>query len=80
MIPGIIRREHEILSLLASGFTTKQIAIELFITESTVVTHRENLKRKLYCSNCPELVFKASTLGLILNHTLLGLTDNLYFN
>ena len=40
-------REKEILKLLVSGNTTKQIAATLFISTHTVNTHRKNIMRKL---------------------------------
>jgi len=40
-------REKEILKLLVSGNTTKQIANILFISTHTVNTHRKNIMRKL---------------------------------
>jgi len=40
-------REKEVLKLLVSGNTTKQIATTLFISTHTVNTHRKNIMRKL---------------------------------
>ncbi|MGH7675381.1 MAG: response regulator [Gemmatimonadales bacterium] len=40
-------REREVLVLIASGRTNKQIAAELGISPRTVETHRESLMRKL---------------------------------
>ena len=44
-------RESQILSYLVAGFTNKEIARQLTISESTVVTHRRRLYRKLNVSS-----------------------------
>lgn len=53
------RREKDILELLVSGFCAKEIANRLFISETTVVTHKKNLKEKFHAKNTAELVAKA---------------------
>lgn len=40
-------REIDILKLVATGFTNKEIADKLFISTHTVITHRKNITRKL---------------------------------
>ena len=40
-------REIEILKLIASGKTNKQMGQDLFIEESSVKSHRKNIKLKL---------------------------------
>lgn len=40
-------REREVLQLVAEGYTSAQIAEQLFISPRTVETHRSNLMRKL---------------------------------
>jgi len=49
-------REREILTLIANGKTSKEIANTLFIAKTTVDTHRKNMIRKLDLSNGNELV------------------------
>ncbi|WP_431166144.1 response regulator [Tenacibaculum halocynthiae] len=49
-------REKEILQLIATGKTSKEIADVLFIAKTTVDTHRKNMIRKLNLSNGNELV------------------------
>ena len=39
-------REREILNLIATEYTNRQIAEQLFISERTVETHRKNIFRK----------------------------------
>ena len=40
------KREKDILSLIANGFTSSMIAIHLFISIDTVKTHRKNIRKK----------------------------------
>lgn len=49
-------REIEVLQLIAKEFTTKEIAVKLFISENTVETHRRNLISKLNVRNTAGLV------------------------
>lgn len=42
----LTERELDVLKLLASEYTSRQIAEKLFISERTVETHRKNLMRK----------------------------------
>lgn len=58
-------REIEILKALAGGFTSKEIASRLFISENTVETHRKNLFAKLGARNMADLIVKAITRGYI---------------
>lgn len=58
-------REKEILKLISKGMTTKGISKFLFISESTVVTHRKNILKKLNAVNTPDLVRIAITNSLI---------------
>jgi DNA-binding CsgD family transcriptional regulator len=44
---GITPREHEILELIASGLSNREIASRLFVSENTVKTHSSRLFDKL---------------------------------
>jgi two-component system response regulator NreC len=46
-LPGLTDREREVLTLIARGLSTKEIAATLDIGPRTVDTHRSNLMRKL---------------------------------
>jgi len=58
-------REKEILQLLASGKSNREIADLLFISVSTVETHRNNVFQKLHLHNLAELILYAVRKGLI---------------
>ena len=49
-------KEREILQLVAEGFISKNIAIEMKVAISTVHTHRKNIMRKLNIHKDTELV------------------------
>jgi DNA-binding NarL/FixJ family response regulator len=59
------KREKKVLELLGSGYSTKNIAKELFITEKTVETHRKNMVEKAKVKNTAELVAFASARGFL---------------
>ncbi len=58
-------REKEILQILASGKTNREIAELLFISVATVETHRNNIFQKLHLHNLAELILYAVRKGLI---------------
>lgn len=49
-------RELEILQLIADGFTDREIAQKLSITDKTASTHRKNILRKLSLKNTALLI------------------------
>jgi DNA-binding CsgD family transcriptional regulator len=62
--PYPTRRERDVLELLMKGLCAKEIAIRLFISETTVITHKKNLKNKFQVKNTVELVSKANNILL----------------
>jgi DNA-binding NarL/FixJ family response regulator len=58
-------REKEILRLLASGKSNREIAEMLHISLSTVETHRNNILQKLHLHNLAELILYAVRKGLM---------------
>jgi len=64
-IPAITKREKEILSLIAEGYTTNQMAEKLFISPLTVESHRKNLLMKLNVNNTASLIRTAVTMNLV---------------
>jgi DNA-binding NarL/FixJ family response regulator len=55
-IPVLSRREKEILSLIAEGYTSPQIAEKIYVSPHTVDTHRKNLLTKLDVKNTATLI------------------------
>ena len=58
-------REEEILRLIASGYSNKEIGSKLFISHRTVDTHRTNLMNKLNVTNIAGLISYAIKKGLV---------------
>jgi DNA-binding NarL/FixJ family response regulator len=58
-------RQERVLELAARGLTNKAIGAELFISESTVRFHIQNLKEKLEAQSKTELIAKAIRSGVI---------------
>jgi DNA-binding NarL/FixJ family response regulator len=58
-------REREVLDLIGSGATNREIAERLFLSPHTVKEHTSSLYRKLSVRNRAEAVQKAQRLGLI---------------
>jgi DNA-binding NarL/FixJ family response regulator len=54
--PLLTRREVEVLRLIAEGLTNNEIADKLFVSASTVDSHRKNLISKLQVKNTAALV------------------------
>lgn len=59
-LPSITRREREVLSLLAHGRRTNEIADALFISVATVESHRRSLLQKFQVINVAALIYKAT--------------------
>jgi DNA-binding NarL/FixJ family response regulator len=57
-------REKEILQLVISGKTNKEIAHSLCRTERTIEYHRNRLMHKLNTHNMAELLKKAISIGM----------------
>jgi DNA-binding CsgD family transcriptional regulator len=56
---NITPKEKQVLDLLARGFSTKEIAGTLAISNHTVASHRKNLRLKFEAKNSIELMTKA---------------------
>jgi DNA-binding NarL/FixJ family response regulator len=63
--PQLTRREKQILSLLAEGKTSQNIADELFLSPLTVDTHRKNLIQKFEVKNVAGLIMAATQQQLL---------------
>jgi DNA-binding NarL/FixJ family response regulator len=63
--PVLTRREKEVLQLIALGHTNKEIAEKLFVSLSTIDSHRKNILSKFEVMNVASLIAKAGKLGLL---------------
>lgn len=61
----LTRRELEVLGLIAEGMTNPEIAARLFVSSTTVNTHRKNLLAKFNAKNTAALIKAAAQKGLI---------------
>ncbi len=61
----LTRREKEVLELIAAGMTNNEIGEKLFISPSTVDTHRKNLLAKFEAKNTASLIHIASQMQFI---------------
>ena len=55
-LPILTRREKEVLAIVSNGLTTLEIAQKLFISETTVNSHRRNLLDKINAKNTAALI------------------------
>ncbi|HTJ30057.1 MAG TPA: LuxR C-terminal-related transcriptional regulator [Acidobacteriaceae bacterium] len=62
---GITPRELEILGLVASGLSNREIAAQLFVSESTVKTHCARVFDKLGAARRTQAVQRGKELGLL---------------
>ena len=63
--PKLSGREAEVLSLLADGLGTGEIAGSLFMSESTAKTHITHIYQKLGAANRAQALVTAMRLGLL---------------
>lgn len=63
--PQLSERERDVLNVLATGKTYKEIAYDLQISINTVMTHRKKLYRKLGTSSRSKALSRARSMGLI---------------
>ena len=62
---GVTARELEILTLIAQGFSNREIAAQLFVSENTVKTHCARTFDKLGASRRIQAVQRGKELGLL---------------
>jgi NarL family two-component system response regulator LiaR len=62
---GITARELEILTLIARGFSNREIATQLFVSENTVKTHCARAFDKLGAARRTQAVLRGKELGLL---------------
>lgn len=65
LLEPLSKREGEILSLMAKGFTNQEIADKLFLSVGTVKNYVTNILKKLEAKDRTEAVVKAKDMGII---------------
>ncbi len=63
--PVLTRREREVLNFIAKGLTNKEIADKIFVSTTTVDSHRKNLLHKFNVMNTAALVAQAAKFQLL---------------
>lgn len=61
---SLSERELEIVILIATGKSTRDIAANLLISGETVKTHRKNIHKKLKTHSVVQLIIKAKQLQI----------------
>ena len=61
----LTKREHEVLRLIAKGFSYQEIAETLNLSVHTVTSHIKHIYRKLAVGSRGEAVYEASQIGLL---------------
>ena len=64
-VEKLTKREMEVLSLVAKGYTNKAIGIQLIISDRTVQGHLAHIFNKLHANSRTEAVMRAVSLGLL---------------
>ena len=62
---SLTQREHEVLTHLVHGYSTKEVARELGIAFKTAATHRSAIMSKLGVHETASMVRKAILSGLV---------------
>lgn len=55
----LTKRENEILHYVSEGYTIKELADKLNISATTIIFHRNNLRKKFNARNSIDLISKA---------------------
>jgi DNA-binding NarL/FixJ family response regulator len=63
--PSLTPREKEVLSMIAEGYTSVEMAGKLFLSMHTIENHRSNLMKKKKVKNAAELIKVAFEEGLV---------------
>lgn len=66
---NLTEREHEILSLMAGGYTNSAIASRLYLSPKTVRNYVSSIFTKLHVADRPQAIVRAREAGLGREHT-----------
>jgi len=62
---NLTEREINIVHLIAKGFSNRQIAHSMYLSENTVKSHIQNIMRKMAVSNRVEVINEATRIGIL---------------
>ncbi len=62
---ALTNREREVFQMMVEGYSTKKIAQTLYLSPSTIKSHRSNIMEKLNMDNISKLIQYAIHLGII---------------
>ena len=62
---NLTERERDVITLIAQGYTNKEIAHQLYLSKYTIETHRKNILKKLKFKSSADLVRFAANYGLV---------------
>ncbi len=62
---GISNREKEIIGLISSGYTSREIGNHLAISKETVKSHKHSLFKKVQAKNAANLVYIVLSQGVL---------------
>lgn len=63
--PTLTRREIEVLQLIAEGMTNAEMAEKLFVSTTTIDTHRKHLLEKFHAKNTAALIMAAAQMKFV---------------
>jgi DNA-binding NarL/FixJ family response regulator len=63
--PTLTRREIEVLQLIAEGMTNAEMAEKLFVSATTIDTHRKHLLEKFHAKNTAALIRAAAQMKFV---------------
>lgn len=63
--PTLTRREIEVLQLIAEGFTNAEMSEKLFVSSTTIDTHRKHLLAKFNAKNTASLIRLATQMKFV---------------
>lgn len=61
----ISQREQQVLENISYGYTAKEIASMLYVSNHTIISHKKNIQEKLGAANGAEMVRKGFQLGIL---------------
>jgi DNA-binding CsgD family transcriptional regulator len=61
---SLTQREREIIQFVSQGYSSKEIAAQLFISKHTVESHRKHILQKLRAKNTPHMVHQSLILSV----------------